>query len=102
MRGTILEKGRIPSSQRYDTYLGLLALVGKSQMIAFKVITDRVWKKLQDWKIKILSQAGKEIILKAVVQAIPILLYECFSSLACSMFGDKFTNTKILERSLRE
>jgi hypothetical protein len=31
----------------------------------------RVWKRLQDWKIKFLSQPGKEILLKAVIQAIP-------------------------------
>ena len=32
----------IPSSQRYDTYLGLLALVGKSRTKEFKGIVDRV------------------------------------------------------------
>jgi hypothetical protein len=30
-----------------------------------------VWKRLHDWKTKFLSQAGKEILLKAVIQAIP-------------------------------
>jgi hypothetical protein len=30
-----------------------------------------VWKKLQDWKLKFLSQAGKEILIKVVIQAIP-------------------------------
>jgi hypothetical protein len=59
------------STQRYDTYLGLPALVEKSQMKEFKSIKDRVWKRLNDWKTKFLSQAGKEILLKALVQAIP-------------------------------
>ncbi|XP_059436088.1 uncharacterized protein LOC132169016 [Corylus avellana] len=67
----ILEVVGIPSSQRYDTYLGLPALVGKSRSKEFKGIIDRVWKRLQDWKLKFLSQAGKEILLKAVIQAIP-------------------------------
>ena len=31
----IVEVAGIPSSQRYDTYLGLLALVGKSRVSAF-------------------------------------------------------------------
>ena len=66
----ILEISGLSDSQRYDTYLGLPALVGKSQTAAFRGIVDRVWKKLQDWKIKFLSQAGREILLKAVVQAI--------------------------------
>jgi ribonuclease HI len=61
----------IPSNQRYDTYLGLPALVGRSRTSTFKSIKERVWKRLQDWKLKFLSTAGKEILLKAVIQAIP-------------------------------
>jgi hypothetical protein len=48
----------VPSTQRYDKYLGLHALVGKSRMQEFKSIKDRVWKRLNDWKINFLSQAG--------------------------------------------
>jgi hypothetical protein len=47
-RDAILQISGLTSSQRYDKYLGLPALVGKSQMKASKAITDRVWKKLQD------------------------------------------------------
>jgi hypothetical protein len=39
---------------------------------------DRGWKKLQDWKFKLLSQAGKEILLKAVIQAIPTYCMSLF------------------------
>jgi hypothetical protein len=74
----ILEVAGIPSSQRYDKYLGLLALVGKSRMKEFKGIRDRVWKRLQDWKLKLLSQAGKEILLKTVIQAIPTFCMSVF------------------------
>jgi hypothetical protein len=45
--------------------------VGKSRSQAFQGIKDKVWKRLQNWKVKFLSQVGKEILLKAVVQAIP-------------------------------
>jgi hypothetical protein len=62
---------RIPTNQRYDTYLGLPTLVGRSRTKAFKSIAKKVWKRLQDWKIKFLSQADKEVLLKAVIQAIP-------------------------------
>jgi hypothetical protein len=61
----------IPESQRFDTYLGLPALVGKSRVSEFHNITDRVRRRVSDWKTKFLSQAGKEILIKAVVQAIP-------------------------------
>jgi ribonuclease HI len=67
----IVEAAGIPVTQRYDKYLGLPALIGKSRMAAFKGIKDRVWKRMQDWKVKFLSQAGKEILLKSVIQAIP-------------------------------
>ncbi|XP_059436301.1 uncharacterized mitochondrial protein AtMg00310-like [Corylus avellana] len=67
----ILEIAAIPVSQRFDTYLGLPALVGKSRTKEFKTIIDRIEKRQKDWKLRFLSQAGKEILLKAVVQAIP-------------------------------
>ncbi|XP_059446599.1 uncharacterized protein LOC132178161 [Corylus avellana] len=70
-KGKIVEVSGIPITQRYDTYLGLLALVGKSRTVAFKSIIDRVRKKLQDWKLKFFSQVGNGILLKAVIQAIP-------------------------------
>jgi hypothetical protein len=54
-----------------DTYLGLSSFVGKSKMTAFN-ITERVSQSLGNWKFKFLSQVGKEVLLKVVVQAIPI------------------------------
>ncbi|XP_059451054.1 uncharacterized protein LOC132181841 [Corylus avellana] len=77
-RDSVLELAGIPASQRYDTYLGLPALVGKSRTIAFRHIIDRVRKRLNDWKLKFLSQARKEILLKAVVQAIPTYCMSVF------------------------
>jgi hypothetical protein len=61
----------VRASQRYDTYLGLPALVGKSRVREFQNLKDKVKRRVSDWKTKLLSQAGKEILLKAVVQAIP-------------------------------
>jgi len=51
--------------------LGLPALIGKSKNQAFQSIKERVGQKLTNWKVKFLSQAGKEVLLKAVVQAVP-------------------------------
>ena len=42
----IVEEVGIMATQWYDTYLGLLALVGQSRMVAFKKIKDKVWKRL--------------------------------------------------------
>jgi exonuclease III len=61
----------VPISQRYDTYLGLPALVGRSRIREFQNIKEKVIKRVNDWKAKFLSQAGKEVLIKAVIQAIP-------------------------------
>jgi hypothetical protein len=61
----------LQATQKYEKYLGLTTLVGKSRSKAFKNIKDRVWDWLQSWKVNFLSQAGKEVLLKAVIQAIP-------------------------------
>jgi len=46
--------------------------------MVFQGVQDRVWKKLKGWKEKLLSRAGKEILLKAVIQAIPTYAMQCF------------------------
>jgi hypothetical protein len=70
-REQILKLAEMPATQRYDTYLGLSAVAGKSRMTVFRSIIERIWKQLQDRKLNFLSQAEKEIILKVVIQAIP-------------------------------
>ena len=53
-------------------YLGLPCYIGKSKSKAFEYIKERVWKRIQGGKEKMLSKAGKEILIKAVAQAIPV------------------------------
>lgn len=65
-------------TQSYDKYLGLPTLVGKSHTQAFSGIKDRVWNCLNNWKTKFLTQAGREILIKAVVQAIPTYCMSVF------------------------
>lgn len=62
----------------HDKYLDLPTLFKRSKKISFSGIKDRVWKKLQGWKEKLLLKAGKEILIKAVAQSIPTYAMSCF------------------------
>lgn len=63
----------------YEKYLGLPALMGRSKTKTFAEIHGSVSKKLGGWKEKFLSQVGKEVLLKAVVQAILTYCMSVFS-----------------------
>ena len=56
---------------RFESYLGLPTLIGRSKYQTFSFLKDRVWKKLQGWKSKLLLRAEKEVLIKAVAQSIP-------------------------------
>ena len=55
----------------YEKYLGLPSFVGKNKKACFTLIKERIWARMKGWKEKLLSQAGKEIMIKVVIQSIP-------------------------------
>jgi len=63
---------------RSEKYLGLPVYVGRSRTDVFAYLKERVWQRIQGWKEKLLSKAGKEIMIKAVAQAIPVFAMGCF------------------------
>jgi hypothetical protein len=62
----------------FSNHLGMPMEVGRSKTHIFNYLADRVWKKLKGWKEKKLSFAGRGVLIKAVVQAIPTYLMSCF------------------------
>lgn len=60
-----------------DKYLGLPVYMERSKASMFAYLKERVWKKIQGWKEKLLSKAGKTLI-TAVAQAIPSYAMSCF------------------------
>ena len=64
--------------QHHEKYLGLPPLVGKGKRKAFNRIKDQVGRKIARWKGKRLSHAGREILIKAVAQAMPTYMMSCF------------------------
>ncbi|XP_065639127.1 uncharacterized protein LOC136071577 [Quercus suber] len=66
----ILEKYEAVSRQKVNA--------DKSKKQVFAEIKERVGLKLAGWKGKLLSSGGKEILIKAVAQAIPTYTMSCF------------------------
>jgi hypothetical protein len=61
-----------------DKYLGLPALVGADRSDCFMHFVERVLQRLKGWMEKLLSIGGKEILLKAVIQSIPVYAMSVF------------------------
>ena len=59
-------------------YLGLPSLIGRSKKQVFIEIKERVGKKMSGWKEKLLFIGGREILIKAVAQAVPTYSMGCF------------------------
>lgn len=59
-------------------YLGLLSLVGRDKKYIFQYVKERLFSKLQSWRTKKLSKAGKEILIKAAAQVIPSFCMSTF------------------------
>ena len=64
--------------QQYEKYLGLPSSIGRKKKESFDNIRQMVWKKLQGWEGKLLSQVGREVLIKAMAQALPTYTMSCF------------------------
>lgn len=62
----------------HTKYLGLPAIVSQNKMETFKEVEEKLGKKLHDWKNLTLSWAGKETLIKACLQALPIFSMSVF------------------------
>ena len=73
----IKEAWGVSEIMHYERYLGLPSFVGKGKKASFNYIKEKVWRKLQGWEGKLLSQAGREVLIKLVIQAIPTYTMGC-------------------------
>lgn len=63
--------------EEHDKHLGLPLRVGRKKNTKFSYIKERLSKKLMGWKAKILSCAGKEVLIKAVAETMPLYAMHC-------------------------
>lgn len=77
-RTEIIEVLGVKQVEKHEKYLGLPTIIGRSKKMVFTCLKERIWKKMQGWKEKLLSQARKEVLIKAVAQAIPTYITGLF------------------------
>ena len=68
----------VPNETLNEKYLGLPSDVGSSKNGVFKYLKDCLWNKIQGWFENTMSMAGKEVLVKAVAQAVPVYSMSCF------------------------
>lgn len=68
----------VSTINQYEKYLGLPSFVGRGKKQSFSYIWERIWHKIQGWKENLLLQTGREIQIKAVIQAMPTFTMNCF------------------------
>jgi hypothetical protein len=89
-------KGILPYKTTSSTsyYLGLPFIFGKSKRVAFQPILDKVLNKIEGWRAKTLSQAGRTVLIKATAAAIPSYTMSTFMLPVsiCNMLDRSFKN----------
>ncbi|XP_052478001.1 uncharacterized protein LOC128033827 [Gossypium raimondii] len=68
----------IRRSTNMEKYLGLPNMVGMRKKESFQNLKDRIKLKIGNWSTRFLSQGGKEVFIKSVLQAIPTYAKACF------------------------
>jgi hypothetical protein len=53
-------------------------MVGRSKKDTFAYVKDRIWKRINGWRSRPLSRAGKEVMIKSVLQAIPAYIMNIY------------------------
>ena len=62
----------------HDNYLGLPLLFGRNKKREFRALKERIGSRIQSWGGKLLSSAGKGLLIQTVAQAILLYVMSCF------------------------
>ncbi|KAL9691326.1 hypothetical protein QQ045_011747 [Rhodiola kirilowii] len=78
IRNYINDQMGVQGTERHTRYLGLPLVVGLNKKEMCRVIEEKIQKRITDWKYRMLSFAGKEVLVKSVLQALPIFNMQCY------------------------
>lgn len=65
-------------SKNPKKYLDLPNMVGQMKKASFQNLKDIMQKKVDGWSFRFLSQSGKEVFIKSILQTIPTYTITCF------------------------
>ena len=68
----------INRSMGNDSYLGLLLMFVRSKTKQLRSIKEKLWSRVQNWNDRLLSQAGRVVMIQSVRQTIPLYAISCF------------------------
>ncbi|XP_019179933.1 PREDICTED: uncharacterized protein LOC109175136 [Ipomoea nil] len=68
----------VPVAEDLGTYLGLPSVLGRNKISTFKYIEDKLRGRIGMWQHKLLSWAGKEVLIKSIAQSLPIFTMSVF------------------------
>ncbi|XP_019175849.1 PREDICTED: uncharacterized protein LOC109171175 [Ipomoea nil] len=61
----------VAQAEDFGKYLGLPSVVGRNRRVIFSYIEQKLKQRFGSWNKRLLSRAGKEVLLKSVAQAMP-------------------------------
>lgn len=77
-REKICQTFNVRENENLGNYLGLPTSIGRNKKEILSFVKDKVWKRIHSWKNRMLSKAGKEVLIKTVLQAIPNYVMSLF------------------------
>ena len=77
-RRMVMEVLGFQRSMENECYLGMPLLFGRSKAKDLRSIKERIRSKVNGWEGRLLSQAGRAVLVQAVGQAIPVYSMNCF------------------------
>lgn len=75
---TLAHSLHVNLEQNPRKYLGLNFKFRGEKVVDFQFLVDKLHTKLQGWKAKLLSQAGRTTLVSFMLQSIPLYTFSCF------------------------